>query len=523
MPSLRQFSAWNTAGVTLLLSLAVLPHCRGQVFQTLKPAISEFWASTLPNIPLTTLVTGNGTFTRATVGYQSGDLMNGKVLYYPWQVLPPGATGGMSGALAGGIPQGTIVSYNLDGGGAFNKSGSWTFFDLTTLINSPPNIAAGYNGAAVARKDVYLVPSAANSYPVFVAYDTSQPLDEPKAYLAYAAPPRGGPLGPTYGWCGGVYDGRFVYYVPGQDQTLQGDPHHGNVLRFDTTANFNPLSRKSGWAWFDMAAQVNPLAKGFQSGVYDGYRFVYFIPDTNHLIVRYDTQYHTPGTPDPSAFTTPAAYKVFDPTTLGSPGAPPVTGLGSVANLVGFTGGVVAWDAAHANEYLYFVPWAIYPDGLKNAYAPTLESTTARVLIGTMRHHNWTYVDVTGTDEPETAPPNWEIFDLNSLTANPQWAANGWPTVHQAGPLTGQSAIAGFQLGFLNTASGWPRVGFGADMSLFWVEHDLSHALSDPAGWYVARKPYNLPNGTMGGAYDAINQVFYPSSPTCPLYQVSGL
>jgi hypothetical protein len=39
----------------------------------------------------------------------------------------------------------------------------------------------------------------------------------------------------------------------------------------------------------------------------------------------------------------------------------------------------VIWDASHANEYLYIVPWA-YPD---LTGVPHVTSTTARVRIGT--------------------------------------------------------------------------------------------------------------------------------------------
>jgi len=63
----------------------------------------------------------------------------------------------------------------------------------------------------------------------------------------------------------------------------------------------------------------------------------------------------------------------------------------------------------------------------------------------------------------------------------------------------------------------------GADLSQYWVEHDVSHALADPTGWYVAPVPSTQRNGTMGGAYDPVRQIFYPASPSMPLTVVSGL
>jgi hypothetical protein len=122
------------------------------------------------------------------------------------------------------------------------------------------------------------------------------------------------------------------------------------------------------------------------------------------------------------------------------------------------------------------LPAAIYPNGNVGAIVPTLQSTAARVRIGAQSETDWNYIDITGTDTPATAPPHWEIFDLNELTANPRWAANHWPypAIYASGPLIGQSMIAGFQLSWINTAASSPRVGFGADMSSFWVEHDVS-------------------------------------------------
>jgi hypothetical protein len=153
-------------------------------------------------------------------------------------------------------------------------------------------------------------------------------------------------------------------------------------------------------------------------------------------------------------------------------------------------------------------------------------STTARVRIGAQNGSAWNYVDITGTDIPATAAPNWEIFDLDTLTANPQWQMNGWPfpAVYPSGiGLVGQSMIAGWQLSFVNTAGASPRVGFIANLSQYWVEHDVGHALADPSGWYVAQTPSQLRPGIFGGAYDAVNQILYPSSPSAPLIQANGL
>jgi uncharacterized protein (TIGR03437 family) len=484
-------------------------------FNTLTPTIAIFDPETgLANLP--TITTDGTTFSE--VGYQQGNLVNGKILYYPYAVLTANGTN-LQATITSAIAYGVLVSYDASTSG-FTDASNWSFFDMSTLDAS----AIGFNSAVVVGNNVYMVPIGNHNggLPTFVLYDATKAVTDPTAYQFVDAPARNGGLGPTYGWCEGVFDGRYIYYVPNMDPDAGSTTvFSGNVIRYDTTTPFS-LSG-GGWSNFDMTT-VNPAAAAFQSGIYDGHRFIYYLPFRNKLMVRYDTQYGTPGTPNPAAFTTPAAYTVLDTTQLGTAGLPQVTGTGNATNLTGFTGGAVVWDAAQQNEYLYMVPWAIYVTD-----QPTVESTVARVRIGMQSGTTWSSVDITSTaattNSLVAATPNWEIFDLNTLTTNPQWAKNGWtyPAIYSSGQLVGQSMIGGFQGNWVNTSSASPRVGFGADVSQFWVEHDVSHALADPTGWYVAPVPPQHKNGTFGGAYDAVHQIFYPASPSVPLIQATGL
>jgi uncharacterized protein (TIGR03437 family) len=512
----------QTAGVTtsdkVTIAVAAGITAAG-LFNTLTPATVSFTPSSsiLPGLPVTTIATSSGTVSKDVVGYQGGDLVNGKVLYYPWAVTTGGASS-ISQAILSSVPHGVMLSYDASVSG-FGVISNWKFFDMTTLSTPGGANAKGYNGAVIgSNQHAYLVPDGhkAGNLPTFVDYDTSKAVDDPTAYQTAGAPARGGSLGNSYGWCTGIFDGTYIYYVPGQDETTG---LHGNVIRYNITTPFD-LST-GDWAHFDMTS-VDPRAEGFQSGAYDGHRFIYYVPFRGRVIVRYDTQYGTPGTPNPAGFTNPVAYKTLDPTSLGSPGFPAITGQGSPSELMGFTGAIVAWDASHTNEYLYLVPWATYPD---KSGVPHLMSTTARVRIGTQTGTSWNYVDITGTDQPATASPSWEIFDLNTLTTNLQWQANGWPypAVYQSGVLEGQSIIAGWQLGFISTGGAGPRVAFGANISQYWVEHDVGHALADATGWYLAQTPATLRHGTFGGAYDAVHHIFYPASPGPPLFQAAGL
>jgi hypothetical protein len=147
-----------------------------------------------------------------------------------------------------------------------------------------------------------------------------------------------------------------------------------------------------------------------------------------------------------------------------------------------------------------------------------LQSTTARVRIGTQSGSTWNYVDFTSTTSSALSTPNWEIFDLNTLPQNPAWPVT-WGAVFptDAGAFAGESAIAGWQMTFVTTTPA-PLVGYVPDKSQYFVEHNVDHSLSDPSGWYVGPVPSGYHGGTMGGPYDPVNQILYPSSPGVPVF-----
>jgi len=94
------------------------------------------------------------------------------------------------------------------------------------------------------------------------------PLNQPGAFSAYAATNVNGLS--TAGYAGAVFDGRYVYFVPYQNNVSA----HGRVLRLDTEGNF---SAPSSWLAYDATAAVGAGAVGFTGGVFDG-RYVHFSP-----------------------------------------------------------------------------------------------------------------------------------------------------------------------------------------------------------------------------------------------------
>src|SRR5580658_708150 len=483
------------------------------------------------------------------VGYQSGVVLNGKMIYNANEVWQGGNSSWM-GAVSAAVPMPVFMSYNTTQQlGGFGIASNWTYFDSSTLSwyskGTPQtantgnqciapenntyclNIAGAYMGHSAYVGNIYYpTPDFHNAYMVFLSYDSSKPINDPSAYQTFVPPGYYlSTMGQQYGWCSSVTDGRFVYYTP------LGNPvtgNSGNIFRYDTTQPFSNLTtggQTSAWQNFDMQTTstnpggISPNAAGFQSSAYDGYRYIYFIPFQQTLIVRYDTWNGGSG-PDPTGFSVAANYTPFDPTQLGTSGYPAVAGQGSTANLAGFTGAQVVWDAANQNEYLYLVPWGTYPN---NAVNPTLQSTAARVRIGAMTGSNWSAVDITSTaTSPASSTPNWQMYDLSLLTQNAGWPSN-WPLYQVTPQLSTDSSMAGWQEAWVATSNSEgqtfpPRVGFVPDTSSFIVEHDVGHNLYDPTGWYVTLIPSTYNNGTMGGGYDATNSILYPASPNVPLF-----
>ena len=521
----------------------------GQVpgsFNVLPMNINSFSPSStvLPGLPQMNI---NGTL-YDEVGYQSGVVLNGKVIYNANEVWV-GSTSWM-GAVGSAVPMPVFIAYDATQQlGGFANASNWTWFDSSTLQwynqGTPQigntgnqcidpqndsnclNIAGAYMGRSAYVGNIYYpTPDFHNGYMVFLSFDSSKAINDPTAYQTFVPPGYYlSSMGQQYGWCSSVTDGRFVYYTP------LGNPvtgNSGNIFRYDTTQPFSNLAtggQTAAWQNFDMQntpanpSGIDPNAAGFQSAAYDGNRYIYFIPFQQTLIVRYDT-WNGGSAPDPTGFTVAANYVTLDPTQLGTAGYPLITGQGNTANLAGFTGSQVVWDAANDNEYLYLVPWGTYPN---NASNPTLQSTAVRVRIGSMAGGSWKAVDITSTaTSPSWSTPNWEMYDLTLLQQNPAWPSN-WPLLQTTPQFSTQSALAGWQEAFAATSNSEgqtfpPRVGFVPDTSQFLVEHDVGHDLFDPTGWYITLIPSTYNYGTMGGGYDAANGILYPASPNVPLF-----
>jgi hypothetical protein len=86
----------------------------------------------------------------------------------------------------------------------------------------------------------------------------------------------------TKGYWGCCFDGQFIYFSPSYDGTV----HHGRVLRLDV---FKRFKTAEAWAAYD-AGNVDALTTtGFRGAVFDK-KYVYFVPYQNDAVLRYDTE-----------------------------------------------------------------------------------------------------------------------------------------------------------------------------------------------------------------------------------------
>lgn len=229
---------------------------------------------------------------------------------------------------------GLVVRYNtkLDFG---NDAGtSWTTADTTQTVGG------GFNGFASAVFDgtyVYLVPFAnGGTYDGAIArYNTKAAFDAGASWQG-SNPPSFGFFG-ARGFQGGVFDGRYVYFVP----NINSGGFDALVERYDTLSSFG-----SAFQTFDVTTASDAGVGGFVGGAFDG-RYVYFVPNdngaTDGVVAQYDTQADFGNDAG-------ASWHVFDTTTLS-------------AQAKGFMG------AAFDGRYVYLVPHVnTAPDGLLARY-----------------------------------------------------------------------------------------------------------------------------------------------------------
>ena len=191
----------------------------------------------------------------------------------------------------------------------FGTPDAWKTYDLPT--NGVGQDTRGFSGAVFDGRYVYFVPGRGQLGEV-VRYDSQGDFAARTSWTAYSLR-QAGVVSQPIGYVRAVFDGRYVYFVPHilQDGSMRST---GQILRLDTTQDF--IERQS-WSVFDPGDHgVGADADGFAGAVFDG-RYLYFVPldaagggaGYNGEVIRYDTQ---------ADFLQPSAWASYDSAAHGT-------------------------------------------------------------------------------------------------------------------------------------------------------------------------------------------------------------
>ena len=229
----------------------------------------------------------------------------------------------LSGSLSAVVPDGEEERSKEDRSG-FKDETNWSAFNAGNIGGLS---TLGYFGAVFDGRYVYYVP---DGYPGdfhgrVLRYDTQGDFTNVLSWESYNASETDGL--DTRGYANGVFDGRYVYYVPFCNNTSR----HARVLRYDTQGAF---SISGSWSVYDAHETDGIKAVGFNGAIFDG-RYVYFVPfgyePMGHgRVLRYDTQ---------GNFQNEDSWDMYD------------AGYTDTLNTKGYYG------AVFDTRYIYFVPF----------------------------------------------------------------------------------------------------------------------------------------------------------------------
>jgi hypothetical protein len=159
----------------------------------------------------------------------------------------------------------------------FGQAASWSSFDLAPLDAN----AAGFSGLVFDGRYLYFAPHK-TADPRAARYDTRVSFEMASSWSVFDLTAVGQYAG---GFTGGVFDGRYVYFVPATGSSFNN--RHSLVTRYDTQADF---TAPNAWSGFDTQGISGNNLWAFTGGAFDG-RYLYLVPGSSSSpLLRYDTQ-----------------------------------------------------------------------------------------------------------------------------------------------------------------------------------------------------------------------------------------
>jgi len=181
---------------------------------------------------------------------------------------------------------GEVLRYDTQGN--FDDPGSWEAYDYGAVCGENCTDPDGYSGAVFDGRYVYFTPflNGVSHHGEVLRYDTEGNFTGAGSWTTYDA----GAHDVGYdadGFLDGVFDGRYIYFVP----DYNGSDFHSEVLRYDILEEF---SDAASWYAYDPTNDgVGSESASFAGGVFDG-RYVYFVPNNDGQqygeVMRYDTR-----------------------------------------------------------------------------------------------------------------------------------------------------------------------------------------------------------------------------------------
>jgi hypothetical protein len=203
-------------------------------------------------------------------GFSGAVYGNGALYFVP-------QTNGAYDAEVHGGADGIVARHEL--ASAFTSASTWSTYDVTLV----EGLAAGFIGGAFDGQYVYLVPK---SNGVAVRLDTTATnfatAASWQAYDTTRAVTTDG--GGSVGFAGAGYDGRFIYYVP----TVGSPPR---LLRYDTQSTFTADCAWSSVDLGPIAPPDGGPPPGYTGAVFDG-QYLYLLPGVGPypLFLRFEAR-----------------------------------------------------------------------------------------------------------------------------------------------------------------------------------------------------------------------------------------
>ena len=253
------------------------------------------------------------------------------------------------------------IVLRYDTQGSYSDSGSWASFDAGNIDGLNTK---GFIGAVFDGRYVYFVPYLNGGYHGNVLrYDTQANFTTIGSWQAYNADGTDGYSCVGYQYA--VFDGKYIYFVPHYGSANYGSAYHGIVLRYDTTLGFKD---KTAWSAFDATSTGGKSCKGFNGAVFDG-RYVYFAPYHNSspnysgIVLRYDTQ---------TDFANKSSWLAFDASDTNSKVCKGYTGAVFDGRYIyyapyyngGYHGIVLRYDTQAQGGFIDAGSWNAYDAGL---------------------------------------------------------------------------------------------------------------------------------------------------------------